>query len=91
VRVSPRASRDSIDGCIASTDGRQWLAVRQCAPPVDGAANAALIKLLAQRLGVAHRDVRLVSGQAARLKRLHISGDPDRLSAALSSIIGEQP
>jgi uncharacterized protein (TIGR00251 family) len=81
--VSPRASRDAIEGIVATGDGRQWLAVRLTAPPSEGAANAALIGLLAKALGVAKRDVTLASGAGSRLKRLHISGDPARLAAAL--------
>ncbi len=44
------------------------LRVRVTAPPVDGAANEALLRLLADRLGVPRRDLRLVSGASARQK-----------------------
>jgi len=73
---------------VVAADGRHWLSVRLAAAPSDGAANDALIRLLAKRLGVARRDVRLASGATSRLKRLHISGDPARLAAALASVIG---
>jgi uncharacterized protein (TIGR00251 family) len=64
VRVTPRASRDGIDGFDA--DGR--LRVRVTAPPADGAANAAVAKLLANALGLPGRDVVLVSGATSREK-----------------------
>ena len=50
------------------------LLVRLAAPPVEGAANDALIELLAERLGVARRDMRIVSGDRGRQKRVSIAG-----------------
>ena len=69
VRVIPRAAKTEIGG---SRDGA--LLVRLNAPPVDGAANDALIELLAERLGVARRNVRIVSGDRGRQKRVSIAG-----------------
>lgn len=69
VRVSPRASRDAILGVH---DGA--LKVALTAPPVEGAANAALIAYLAKALGVAKRAVTIVSGEASRQKRVQIEG-----------------
>lgn len=60
--------------------------MRIAAAPSDGAANDALVRLFAKALGVARRDVTLASGATARLKRLHISGDPALLAAVLQSI-----
>jgi len=60
--------------------------VKLAAAPADGAANAALVRLVAAALGVARRDVTLASGAASRLKRLHISGDPAQLAGALDHI-----
>jgi len=87
VRARPRAARDAIEGLFADADGRQWLSVRLTAAPSDGAANDALVRLIAGTLGLARRDVTLASGAASRLKRLHIAGDPADLAAALSDII----
>ena len=87
MRASPKAGRDAIEGIVTADDGRDWLAVKLTAAPSDGAANVALVRLLAKVLGVAKRDVRLVSGATARLKRLHISGDADDLAAVLTDII----
>ena len=69
VRVIPRARRSEIAG----TRGEAFL-VRLAAPPVDGAANAALIALLAERLGVPNRAIRIVSGERTRTKRVAITG-----------------
>jgi hypothetical protein len=69
VRVTARARRDAIG---TFTDG--VLAVRLAAPPVDGAANKALIALLAGALGVARSAIRIESGEHARHKTLRIGG-----------------
>lgn len=79
VRVSPRASRDQIEGAAGGA-----LKVRLTAPPVEGAANAALVKLVAKALGVAPSRVRVVSGQHGRSKRLWVEGlAPDQVRERL--------
>jgi len=75
VRVTPRGGRDAL---TAGTP--EHLAARLAAAPVDGAANAALIALVAERFGVAKRAVRIVAGETARLKRLHVAGDTPALA-----------
>jgi uncharacterized protein (TIGR00251 family) len=69
VRVIPRASRSQIAG---TRNGA--LVVRLCAPPVDGAANAALIELLAGALGIPRRNITLISGERSRSKRVRVLG-----------------
>jgi uncharacterized protein len=79
IRVTPRASRDHVD---VSDEGlwRVWLT----APPVDGKANEALVRLLARRFGVPQRDVRVVRGQTGRDKVVEIDGlDEDQLARVL--------
>lgn len=70
VRVTPRSSRDAIEG----VDEAGELRVRVTAPPADGAANAAVVKLLAKTLGVPKGAVTVVSGATSRHKRLRIDG-----------------
>ena len=70
VRVTPRAATDAIDG----VDDDGVLRVRLRAAPVDGAANAALARLLAAELGLRQRDVRLVRGGSARRKVVELDG-----------------
>ncbi len=69
VRVIPRAGRDVVAG---ERDGA--LLVRLAAAPVDGAANDALVRILAETLGVPRRAVTLVSGERSRRKRVRIAG-----------------
>lgn len=69
VYVQPRASKTQIAGMH---DGH--IKVRLAAPPVDGAANAALVQFVADKLGVAKSRVRLISGTSSRRKVLEIEG-----------------
>jgi hypothetical protein len=69
VHVQPRASRSEISGLHGSA-----LKARLEAPPVDGAANAALIELLADALGVSRRCIRIVGGQHSRSKVVEVVG-----------------
>jgi uncharacterized protein (TIGR00251 family) len=69
VRLTPRADRDVI---VGMRDG--VIAVRVSAPPVDGQANAALIKVLAKALGVPKSRLSIVRGQAARDKLVRVDG-----------------
>lgn len=86
VRLTPRAGRDGIAGIVATGDGRAALAIRLAAPPVDGAANAALIAFLATALGLAKRDVTIRTGHAARQKIVDLAGDADALCERLSRL-----
>jgi uncharacterized protein (TIGR00251 family) len=86
VRLTPKGGRDAIDGIERLADERAVLKVRVAAPPSEGEANAALVRLLAKAVGVPLRDVALAAGATARIKRLVISGDPPTLIAALEKI-----
>lgn len=58
------------------------LRVRVSAPPLEGAANQALIRVLADELGVARRDVRIVAGASGRQKLVVVEGvDPKAIRA----------
>lgn len=72
VRVTSRSGRSSIDGVV---DGR--LRVRTTAPPADGAANKAVIRLLSDYFGIAPSRIRLVSGMTQRNKRFAVEGPLD--------------
>ena len=83
MRVTARASRSEFG---AGSDDH--FAARLAAPPVEGAANAALIELVAKVFGVAKRDVALVAGDKSRLKRLVITGDSLALAHRAASLYG---
>ncbi len=67
VRVQPRGDRDEIAG----QRGNQ-LKIRLRASPIDGKANASLVRFVARLCGVARRDVEIISGASGRDKRLRI-------------------
>ena len=69
MRLTPRAGVDRVDGVV---DG--VLRARVAAPAVDGAANEALVRLVADELGVPRRDVQLVAGASGRTKLLIVDG-----------------
>lgn len=80
VYVQPRASKTAVvgmhDGCVK---------IRLAAPPVDGAANAALVEFVAERLGIAKSRVRITAGLTSRRKTVEVDGvSVEQLSGALS-------
>jgi uncharacterized protein (TIGR00251 family) len=83
LRVSPRASKNAIDGV---RDGR--LVVKVTAPPVDAAANDAVIALLADVFDVSKRQIAIVIGATGRSKTVELSGiSADAVRARLSDIL----
>jgi len=74
VHVQPRASRNAVLGWT-----EMGLKVALTAPPVEGAANAALVELLAQAYGLKRRQVRVVAGEASRRKVVEITGADEGL------------
>lgn len=87
VRLTPRGGRDAIDGVESDSAGRAMIKARVSAPPEDGAANDALIALLAKRLEVGRRAVMLEHGATQRVKRIRIDGDAAALAARLARIL----
>ena len=79
VRVQPRAAQSEVVGVHGDA-----LKVRLQAPPVDGAANVALVEFLADSLGVARRAVRIVAGESSRSKLVEVDGiAPDAVERLL--------
>ena len=88
VRLTPRAGRVRVDGWSRDAAGRVFLKVRVAEPPVDGAANTALVRLTAKSLDRPASAVRIVSGEGARLKQLEIDGVD---ASDLARAFGETP
>lgn len=88
VRLTPRAGRSGLDGVVLDAEGRPALKLRLAAPPVEGAANKALIDYLAQSLHLRKADITLQSGQTSRHKILHLQGDAQALAVRLTTWIG---
>ncbi len=85
VRLTPRGGRDRIEGWI-DADGERLLKVRVAAPPVDGAANAAVIALLAKALRLPKSSLTLVAGETARIKTVAIAGDAAELVPRIEAL-----
>ena len=81
-RLTPKSSKDAVDGLQTTAEGLAFQA-RVRAIPEDGAANAALEKLVAEWLQVPKRSVQLATGGKSRLKAVAISGDVEQLDRAL--------
>ena len=71
LRIVPRATKNAIQG-----EHGDALKIRLCAPPVDGAANAALVEFLAGAFSLPRARVQLLSGQTSRNKRVLLAGLP---------------
>lgn len=81
IYVQPRASKTVVagmhDGCVK---------IRLAAPPVDGAANAALVEFVADQLGIAKSRVRITAGLTSRRKTVEVDGvTAEQIAGALSA------
>jgi hypothetical protein len=85
VRLTPRADRDSIADISVLADGQMVAQARVRAVPEDGAANRALVALLARVFRRPKSAIELVSGATARIKHLRIAGEPGELAAIVES------
>ena len=85
VRLTPKGGRDEVNGIETLSDGRAVLKARVRALPEDGAANAALVKLIAKVVGIAASRVTVQSGHTSRLKVLKIEGDGADIAAMIAA------
>jgi hypothetical protein len=90
VRLTPRGGRDALDGVEILADGRAVVKARVRTIPSEGAANAALIALLARAVRVAPGRVAILAGDGARIKRVKIAGAGQELAAALDALVAER-
>jgi uncharacterized protein YggU (UPF0235/DUF167 family) len=86
VRLTPKSSRDSLDGTELLPDGRVVLKARVRAVPEAGKANEALARLVAKALDVAAAKITLESGASGRIKILRIAGDGEALALRLAAL-----
>ncbi len=88
VRLTPRGRADRIDGVAHLVDGSPVLKASVGAPPEDGRANEALLRLLATEWRLARRDLAIAAGAKSRNKCVHVAGDPAVLLARLGAALG---
>ncbi|MAF50082.1 MAG: DUF167 domain-containing protein [Rhodospirillales bacterium] len=84
VRLTPKASRNGVNGIAADADGGARIKVSVTAPPESGKANAALIKLLSRQWKLPKSDISIIRGLTGRRKTVLVSGDPQELAARLA-------
>jgi uncharacterized protein (TIGR00251 family) len=90
VRLTPKASRNGIDGLAANADGTAVLRARVTAAPESGKANAALIRLLAKSWKLPKSALTITAGATDRRKVIHVDGDPGALRTRLTRWIETQ-
>ena len=88
VRLTPKSARDAVGGLAETAEGSA-LHVRVRAAPEDGAANAALGKLIARWLGVPKTSITLLTGPKSRVKTIAIKGAPAELEALIAEKLAE--
>lgn len=88
MRLTPKSSRDAIEGIERLADGACVLKTRVRAVPERGKANAALCALLAKALSLPRSSVSVTGGARARVKTVTIAADPRMLSARFVTILG---
>lgn len=76
-----------MDGLVQDAQGQTLLQLRLKAPPVEGAANKALVNYLASELKLRKGDVEIVAGAKSRVKTLQLSGVPSDLAASLDRLL----
>ena len=86
VRLTPKGGRDAIEKVEQLADGKSVLKARVRAVASEGEANDALMRLIADVLDVGPRQVSLVAGATARIKRVMIEGNGTALAAALERL-----
>ena len=72
IRVTPRSAKPGIGAWRQAADRREELEVRVAEEPTEGAARAAVLRLLAKSLGISRSELSIISGQTSRHKRLAI-------------------
>lgn len=86
VRLTPKSSKDCLEGIDETADGKHHLKVRVRALPDKGKANKALIAFLAKQLSVAKSEISLVSGATSRHKILKFDGDSAHQTALIQQL-----
>ncbi len=86
LRLTPKSSRDALEGVEALSDGRSVLKARVRAVPEDGKANLALLRLLADQLDLPIRALSLTSGATGRTKVIRIEGAQAQTLARLAAL-----
>ena len=85
MRVTPRARCNGLEGLAETTDGPA-LRIAVTAPPEDGKANTAVLKILSRALGIPRSSLTIRAGKTSRNKTAAASGDTATLQAVLEAV-----
>ncbi|WP_249729537.1 MULTISPECIES: DUF167 family protein [unclassified Chelatococcus] len=88
VRLTPRGGRDALDGIAVLSDGRAVIKARVRVAAEDGAANAALLTMLAKAAGLPASAASLKSGHRMRLKTIALAGNATDITGRLTEMLG---
>ena len=91
VRVTPKAAKDIVGGSDVASDGRTRLRVRVRAIPDKGAANVAVLKILAKALGCPKSTLSIESGTTDRNKSVLVRGAGKEIAARLALLLENPP
>jgi uncharacterized protein YggU (UPF0235/DUF167 family) len=86
VRLTPKSSRDALEGVETLADGHCVLKARVRAVPEDGRANAALVALLAKQIKCPASRIEQTGGATARIKTFLLRGDAEALATRLAAL-----
>ncbi len=89
IRVTPRASHDGLDGCGVFAGHPPRIRLRVRALPDKGAANKAVIAVLAKWSGLPKSSFSLTGGATNRAKTIHVAGDPAALAVRFTALLME--
>ena len=81
IHLTPKASRNKIEGWALDAEGQKVLRVKVTAVPENGKANEALIKLLAKTLHLSKSKISLIRGTTARVKHLEIEMEEENFTS----------
>ena len=87
IRATPNAKVEKIDGVETRDDGNQYLKVKIRAIPEDGAANDAIIKIIAKALKIPKSDIELKNGQKGRTKCLLVKNKNLDIEAIIKALL----
>jgi uncharacterized protein (TIGR00251 family) len=91
IRLTPKSNRDAIEGIATGSDGRSCVKARVRALPSEGAANDALVRLIAKWIGAPRRDVSILSGATSRGKIVLVRGETKELVEKMRRLLVSVP